>query len=71
MLEIAGAPVDSEAERMRDERRELERRWSQLRWHEAQVRRHKTVSAQLIGHHEQEANRLARELGIDDEGDAA
>ena len=65
----AGQPVDPVGERLRAQRRELERRWSQLRWHEAQVRRHKTVSTLLIGHHEQEANRLARELGTD-EGDA-
>src|SRR5688500_4452248 len=46
--------------------------WDQLRWHAAQARRHKTVSALIIRHHEQEVARLERVLGINyDDGDAA
>jgi hypothetical protein len=67
----AGAPVDAEGERRREEQRELQRQWEQWHWHKAQARRHRTVMGVLIGHHEQEANRLAKELDLDDEGDAA
>ena len=45
--------------------------WEQLRWHTAQARRHRTVMGVLVGHHEQEAARIAKELGVDYEGDDA
>ena len=45
--------------------------WDQLRWHAAQARRHKTVSALIIRHHEDEATRLEKLLGIDEGDDAA
>jgi hypothetical protein len=67
----AGAPVDAEGERLREVRRELERRWEQLRWHTAQARRHKAVSAAIVQRHEQEARRLAEELGIYGDGPEA
>ena len=54
------------------EAQRIENQWEQLRWHTAQARRHKTVSALIIRHHEQEAARLERELGINySEGDDA
>jgi hypothetical protein len=66
----ARAPVDADGERLREKRRELQRQWEQWHWHKAQARRHRTVMGVLIGHHEQEANRLAKELGIESEADA-
>lgn len=51
--------------------REQQRAWEQWRWHTGQARRHKTVSALIVAHHEQEARRIAELWGFEDDGPEA